>query len=256
LEIGHEAARAQAMGADARIVGGADWEAAIRALARSLSPAQLARIWQMLLKALEDAAKAPDPIAAVEMAMVRVCAAAGLPPPEEAARMLREGAGNGASTAGRAAPPARQDNGSPTINSFEGVLALIAENRAVDLEIDVERFVRLSHYEHGRIIYQPATGAPRDLAPRLARALKEWTGETWEVRADGRSDVESLAERRERERQAMLAELKKHPLVADALKAFPGAEIVDVRDPPKTDPAEVIDMPAPQAPVGRKKQGG
>ena len=91
LDIGHEAARAQALGADARIIGGADWVARVRGLAAQLSPAQLSRLWQMLLKALEEAGKAPDPIAAVEMAMVRLCAAQSLPPPEDAARMLRDG---------------------------------------------------------------------------------------------------------------------------------------------------------------------
>jgi DNA polymerase-3 subunit gamma/tau len=91
LDIGHEAARAQALGAEARIFGGADWVARVRGLAEKLSPAQLSRIWQMLLKALEETGKAPDPIAAVEMAMVRLCAAQSLPPPEDAARLLRDG---------------------------------------------------------------------------------------------------------------------------------------------------------------------
>src|SRR5262249_20162260 len=91
LEIGHEAARAQALGDGAKLIGGADWEAKIRGLAAALSPGQLSLIWQMLLKALEDCARAPDQIAAAEMALVRLCAAAGLPPPEDAARLLREG---------------------------------------------------------------------------------------------------------------------------------------------------------------------
>jgi DNA polymerase III subunit gamma/tau len=256
LEIGHEAARAQALGDDARIIGGADWEAKIRGLGAALSPAQLSRMWQMLLKALEDAARAPDPIAAAEMAIVRLCAAAGLPPPEEAARMLR---GEASEQTASARGEGRQESGSSngaTINSFEEVVALIAEQRAVDLELQVERYVRLSSFAPGRIVFEPVSGAPRDLAPRLARALSEWTGEAWEVRADGQSDVESLAERRAREREAMLEELRKHPLVADALKAFPGAEIVGVRDPAPLEQAKVIDMPAPKAPAGQKKKQG
>ena len=252
LEIGHEAARVQALGDSARVIGGADWEAKIRGLAAALSPGQLSLIWQMLLKALEDCARAPDPIAAAEMAMVRLCAAAGLPPPEEAARLLREG---GAPASSRQAPPkeGRQDAGGPTplLNSFEDVVALIAEKRAVELEIDVERYVRLASFEQGRISFAPVAGAPKDLALRLARALKDWTDEIWDVRADGKSDVESLAERRAREREAMLDEVRKHPLVAEALKSFPGAEIVDVRDAPQTEPGEVINMPT--KPVGRRK---
>ncbi len=108
LEVGHEAARAQALGGDARIIGGADWVARVRALAGQLSPAQLSRLWQMLLKALEEAGRAPDPMAAVEMALVRLCAAQKLPPPEDAARLLREGAGASTST-----PRPSRDGGGP-----------------------------------------------------------------------------------------------------------------------------------------------
>jgi DNA polymerase-3 subunit gamma/tau len=257
LEIGHEAARAQALGAEARIVGGADWEAKIRALAESLSPAQLARLWQMLLKGLEDVARAPDPIAAAEMALVRLCAAAGLPPPEDAARLL---AGAIAQPASSRPPPGegRQDAGGtsgPVINAFEDVVRLIADNRDIELEIAVERFVRLTSFAPGRIVFKPVEGMPRDLVARLARQLRDWTGYDWQISADGATGVESLAERRAREHEAMLDEVKKHPLVAEALQAFPGAEIVDVREPPKAAPAQVIDMPA-KAPLGRRKKEG
>jgi hypothetical protein len=53
---------------------------------------------------------------------------------------------------------------------------------------------------------------------------------------------------RAREQAAALAELKRHPFIADALAAFPGAEIIDVRDPPQEKPAEVVD-------IKRKKEG-
>jgi DNA polymerase-3 subunit gamma/tau len=257
LEVGHEAARVQTLGAD---IGGAGvaWSEKIRALAEGLSPAQLARLWQMLLKALEDVARAPEPIAAAEMAAVRLSAAAGLPPPEDAAKML---APSGPPASSRQAP-GRQDAGAPvagapaaSIASFEDIVALIAENRDVDLEIAVERYVQLSEFAPGRIVFAPAPGAPADLAARLQRALSEWTEQSWDVRADGASGVESLAARRERERAATLEDLKRHPFVAEALKAFPGAEIVEVRDPPKPQSGEVIDLSGGAEPQRRKKEG-
>jgi DNA polymerase-3 subunit gamma/tau len=59
LEVGHEAARAQALGEGARLIGGPDWIARVRALAEKLSPAQLSRLWQMLLKALGKRPRRP-----------------------------------------------------------------------------------------------------------------------------------------------------------------------------------------------------
>jgi DNA polymerase-3 subunit gamma/tau len=61
------------------------------------------------------------------------------------------------------------------------------------------------------------------------RFLKEETGDNWVVRADAETGVESLAERRAVEAARAMEELKRHPYVAEALKAFPGAEIKAVR---------------------------
>jgi DNA polymerase-3 subunit gamma/tau len=237
LEIGHEAARVQALGAD---VGGSgeDWAKKIRTLADSQTPAQLSRLWQMLLKALEDVAKAPEPIAAAEMAVVRLCAAANLPSPEEAARMLRSGPAPETHPAPEAGGPKK----------FEDVVALLDQHRLVGLQSDVERYVQIMEFAPGRIVFAPGEGAPSDLAAKLGRTLKDLTGDAWDVRSERGKGIESLAAARAREQAAALAELKRHPFIADALAAFPGAEIVDVRDPPQEKPGEVVDMK-------RKKEG-
>jgi DNA polymerase III subunit gamma/tau len=263
LDVGHEAARAQALGAEARIIGGADWVARVRGLAEQLSPAQLSRLWQMLLKALEEAGKAPDPIAAVEMAMVRLCAAQSLPPPEDAARMLRGDAPSwtaGVSPAGNA--PAAEKN--PTVNTaptqpaankragetpavqettpqvetpfrtFEDVIARVAEERDIELELALDRLKVTRFAPEGELEYVATSEQPRDLVRRLKAFLEEYTPFEWRIRASNEgpaAPVESLAERRKREEARAMDELKRQPFVAAALKAFPNAEIVAVREP-------------------------
>jgi len=279
LDIGHEAARAQALGPEARIIGGADWVARVRGLADKLTPAQLSRLWQMLLKALEEAGKAPDPIAAVEMAMVRLCAAQSLPPPEEAARMLRDGpswtagvpAGGAApaekaATVNSAAPqttagetPAVQE--APAFARFEDVITKVAEERDIELELALER-MKVTHFSpQGEIEYVPAPDQPRDLVRRLKAFLEEHTPFEWRIRTseERAAPVESLAERRRREEARTLEELKRQPFVAEALKAFPGAEIVQVRNPADQTTAggDVAPFPKRDAPApspARKKE--
>lgn len=58
------------------------------ALAHRLSVPLLSRAWQMLLKGLEDVARAPDPIAALEMVLIRLAYTADLPPPDEIIKAL------------------------------------------------------------------------------------------------------------------------------------------------------------------------
>ncbi|MBI3439577.1 MAG: DNA polymerase III subunit gamma/tau [Proteobacteria bacterium] len=273
LEVGHEAARAQALGADARIIGGADWVARVRGLAEQLSPAQLSRLWQMLLKALEEAGRAPDPIAAVEMTLVRLCAAQKLPPPEDAARMLREG---GVAASSQPQKEGRQNAGGPTASAgptqaapaaplpdtpfktFEDVTAAVAQERDIELELTLERLKVVRFSPHGEIVFVANESQPRDLVRQLKAFLEERTPIEWTIRASNEvaAPVESIAERRKREDQRKLDELKKQPFVAEALKAFPGAEIIAVRDPPEDKPGDVVPMPQqkPSAPSPRKKE--
>jgi DNA polymerase III subunit gamma/tau len=270
LDIGHEAARAQALGADARIIGGADWVGRVRSLAEKLSPAQLSRIWQMLLKALEEASKAPDPIAAVEMALVRICAAQSLPPPEEAARLLRDGVpsspvhgGGGASKArdgggganapiNKAAPEtpaASKEPPAPThrLQAFEDLLRAVSDARMIELEIQLDRMKVVQYSPAGDLVFVSASDQPRDLIRQIKDFLEEITEIEWRVRGveSTNASVESLAERRLRERQRAMEELKRQPFIAEALKHFPGAEIAAVRQPQEeSSGGDVVQMPA------------
>jgi DNA polymerase-3 subunit gamma/tau len=252
LEIAHETARVQALGADARIVGGQDWAAKIRGLATALSPAQVSRLWQMLLKALEDCTRAPEPIAAAEMALVRLCAAATIPPPEEIAKMIRTGVPSPGAPAAN-----RQDAGAadaPKLQSFEDVLAFLDAARDIDLKVAVERFVRLVAFAPGRILFEAAPGMPDDLPSRLARKLADWTGAPWDVSAGASGGVESFAESRARARLEALEELKRHPFVAEALAAFPGATIKDWRKPEPEETGAVVPLKQP-TPRAKRKEG-
>ena len=71
------------------------------ALAQGLSMPVLQRMWQMLLKGLGEVQAAPMPAAALEMVVIRLVHAAGLPTPGEVIRRLESGAYGGS---GGAAP--------------------------------------------------------------------------------------------------------------------------------------------------------
>ena len=64
----------------------------------------LTRMWQMLLKALEEVAAAPNAMMAAEMAVIRLTHVADLPSPEE---LIRNAAGHAAAFATRPGRPRR-----------------------------------------------------------------------------------------------------------------------------------------------------
>ena len=110
-----------------------------------------------------------------------------------------------------------------------GEHALIDRRRDITLKLDVERFIRPISFRPGAIEYEPAPGAPRDLAQRLVGRLKEWTGERWLVAAQGGGGAESLWEKEKREQREVRAEIEQHPFVREVMQAFPGTEIVGIR---------------------------
>ena len=88
LDICHEVSRAKALGEGAAFDAAPDQITRLKGLSELLSMGQVTRIWQMLLKAYDDVKTAPTPLAAAEMALLRLCVASELPPPELAAQLL------------------------------------------------------------------------------------------------------------------------------------------------------------------------
>ncbi|MEM9965776.1 MAG: DNA polymerase III subunit gamma/tau, partial [Asticcacaulis sp.] len=242
LEYCHATSVAKVLGAEATRL---PKEAASRvtALGAQLSAGTLSRLWTLLLKAFEEVRRAPDPAAATEMALVRICYAADLPGPEtllkrlEAGENLLGGGGSsGGGSGGGSGPRAALRTHAAVLpqiqlNSFEDVLALIGEKRDIGLRVDVERYVRLVSFQRGAITYEPAPHAPIDLARKLSARLKEWTGERWLIATEGGGGAETVRERDERERAEVLEAARKDPFVSAFLAAFPKAEL-SVRNKP------------------------
>lgn len=253
LEHCHSASVAKALGPGALALP-KEQAARLAAVGAAASAGVLSRLWQMLLKAHEEVRKAPQPAAAAEMALLRLCYAADLPGPEEALRRLQSGegvsagpaprgggpgasaSGGGAVASARAVQPAIQASPVAAIEaraqlqSFEDLLALIADRRDVPLKLDVERFMRPVGFRTGVVEFEPAPGMPGDLTQRLARRLREWTGQPWLIAAQGGGGGETAYERQRRERAEQRAALEAEPFVAEVLRVFPGAEILGVRD--------------------------
>ncbi|MFY0638646.1 DNA polymerase III subunit gamma/tau [Maricaulis maris] len=265
LDYVHATARVKAAGPGADLGEAADTVARIVALAESLSLGQLTRMWKILLTGLDDVRAAPDALAAAEMTVLRLAAAAALPPPEDAARLLAglprasgatEAPGKPEPAAAPAAPPAAEpvahhralnapeaassvEQDAPAISgpqTWEALMAMLREKRDIALQSDMERHVRPAAFKPGSFSFQPLEDAPRDLAQRLSRRLLEWTGERWMILADaGLKGGETWHERKQRLKAERLEAARRDPAVTEALRLFPGAEIVAVRDPEPRD---------------------
>jgi DNA polymerase-3 subunit gamma/tau len=253
LDHCHGASVAKAIGPQALVMP-KDQAARLAAVGAAVSAGVLSRLWQLILKAYEEVRRAPDAAAAVDMAIIRLAYAADLPGPEEALKRLQAGepvgggpssgapapsggGGGGAAVARRAMPQPQAAEPAPTLQSFDDVLALIDRRRDITLKLDVERYVRPISFRTGAIEYEPAPGAPANLAQRLVSRLKEWTGERWLIVAQGGGGAESLWEKQKREQREVRSEVEQDPFVRAVMATFPGAEIVSIRNQPQPEAA-------------------
>ncbi len=135
-----------------------------------------------------------------------------------------------------AAPLAPPQPARPAVSRpqrFEDLVE-IAFTRDIVLYGHLFSAVRPVRFEWGRFEFQPTADCPAELAQRLDRALREWTGERWIVSVVSASESAArptLAESARSERARLFDEVRAHPTVAAILDAFPGAEIRDVRNP-------------------------
>ena len=105
MESLHSATRAKA-GATADALQSAEEREAADQMADALSWGTIHRLWQMLLKGLQDVEVAPEPREAAEMALLRLIHAADMPDPAAVLAKLSEGAA--------AAPPSPAPSGTST----------------------------------------------------------------------------------------------------------------------------------------------
>ncbi|HPF22022.1 MAG TPA: DNA polymerase III subunit gamma/tau [Hyphomonas sp.] len=228
LEIAADISIAQATGDDYAPGGPADWVERTRALAQRLTPAEAARTWQILLSGYNVLQVAPDPATALNMVILRLVASAGLPSPEEAARMIAEGRG----APGKPDPKPEAPPDAGGLETFESIVSRLAELREVNLQVEMERYVRPGPIAFGRFTCELEPNAPSDVLARLKSFLERETGEDWEV-LQIRGGAETIRAAEIRTREEKFAAAAAHPAVAAALKSLPGATIVDVADAPE-----------------------
>lgn len=228
----------------------------------------LSRVWQMLLKGIQEVTQSAKPIAAAEMVIVRLAHAADMPSPEDLVLQLKNNggaparggsqgaapsgggaqamarAGNGGGAMPQNAPQAFAGAAEPAIQlrQFEDVVALAEEKRDIQLSHILKTGVRLVSFEPGRIEIGSSENA-KETMQVLSERLRYWTGTRWLISVSNEgAAAPTIQEQEQTEAERLKAEASQHPLVKAALETFPGAKIVDVRDPRQEAAQEIQDM--------------
>jgi DNA polymerase-3 subunit gamma/tau len=235
-------------------------------MAGKLPLSSLTRTWQMLLKGLEEVRRAPQPISAAEMVLIRLAYASDLPAPDALVKKLLSQDGSSAGKAPTApsrptpasngptnGPPLQRDGGgaeparqlapepaqastetraSLKIPDFAAVIGLAEKYRDIDLKIQLEDYVHLVSFAPGRIDLRVDPQADRNLVQQLQARLHEWTGDKWFVSYSNDEGAPTIRQTKLDKAAKAQAEAEADPLVKEALEKFPGAKIVSITNQP------------------------
>ena len=116
------------------------------------------------------------------------------------------------------------------LRTLDEIVALAKDKGARLLATQLETNVHLVSLERGRIEFRPNAQAPKTLANDLAQRLRDWTGERWIVTLASEGGAETIVGQRLAADRAKKDAVSQEPFVRAVLDAFPGAEIVAVRE--------------------------
>lgn len=207
-------------------VASAEEREAIEGWAGKLTAGQLHRLWQLLLKGHDEVRSAPDPLAAAQMALLRVMHAAEMPDPGKLARKLEDLAsrpapagGEMAVGAGAAVPAARID--------WKTLIDRVERHSGMNIANTMRLQVRVVELAPGLLRYAQPPGFNEDIAALLRQALNTATNEPWTVERVAGEGAPTLVEQDDAAKADAQAALRRSPLVEATLAAFPGAEFVE-----------------------------
>jgi DNA polymerase-3 subunit gamma/tau len=203
--------------------------AALADFAARLAPSELHQLWQLLLKGHDEVRTGPDPLASLQMALLRILHAAQMPDPGKLARRIEELAANGAAITPALPGHAPATTAPAALAPAQDWAALVdavdasGQLRVAQMMRDRVRVIELGPE---RLVFEQADSFPDDPAPDIREALFKVTGQRWQIERGTGAVQPSLREAAEAEAAAADARLRSDPLVKAAFEAFPDAELM------------------------------
>ena len=222
MESLHSATRAKASASADPLLSVEERESAAD-MARQLSWSTIHRLWQMLLKGLQDVEVAPDPREAAEMALLRLIHAADMPDP---AALVARLTGEGAAAVTSSAPAAASSGPAARVPAdFAGLVKAVEQSGKHLLAQQLHDQVGLVRYAPPELALKPMRPLGPDWSRDLALALKSATGASWQVSLSDDAGEPSLLDQEKIAEERVRADVLADPNVRAVMDAFPDSEL-------------------------------
>ena len=223
----------------------------IKSLKDKISVKHLSRYWQMILKSSSEIKNFSKPLAALEMAIIRMSYISDLPTPDEIIKKI-EGNKTESSekkslnskvnnsitvTPAVSAKPIQQEkiieeNSEIDPKSFEDIIKLARLNKNIRLQYDLENNVSLVSFEKGKIELNILNSDEKILFA-LSNKLQEWTNQKWLIVSSSAQGQKTIKEVRDDDKFELHSLIKEHPIYTKAIMEFDTVEITSIEEVPK-----------------------
>ncbi len=239
LEVVHRISRIKAAGAGALPQSTEQELISAKELADTLPTSYLARTWQMLLRGYEEVRSAVQPMAALEMVLIRIAYCSTMPSLESlvAGNDMPSTIPSPAVSTQPLEPIAVNINVAPQeskegdIVTLQDIANLCLANHEMILYHQVMSEIYPIDIAHGHIKLGLLPSAPKTLVIALRDFLQKITGQNWAIEilpSDTDGIQPTLHQQVEVRSAAAKEQLREHPLVHDILKTINGLEIAQV----------------------------
>ena len=223
----------------------------IKSLKDKISVKHLSRYWQMILKASSEIKIFSKPLAALEMAIIRMSYISDLPTPDEIIKKIE---GNNTESSEKKSPNSEVNNAIkvvPTVSvkpvqqekiieenrefdpkSFEDIIELVRLNKNIRLQYDLENNVSLVSFEKGKIELNILNNDEKILFT-LSNKLQEWTNEKWLIVSSSAQGQKTIKEVRDYDKFELHSLIKEHPIYTKAIIEFDTVDITSIEEVPK-----------------------
>ena len=223
----------------------------IKLLKDKISVKHLSRYWQMILKASSEVKNFSKPLAALEMAIIRMSYISDLPTPDEIIKKIEGNKTESSEKKSHNSDPNNSIKVVPTVSvksvqqekiieensevdpkSFEDVIELARLNKNIRLHYDLENNVSLVSFKKGKIELNILNNDEKILFT-LSNKLHEWTNEKWLIVSSPAQGKKTIKEVRDDDELELRSLIKEHPIYKKAIIEFDTVDITSIEEVPK-----------------------
>lgn len=200
----------------------------------NLSVPVLTRIWNMLVKGLNEIKSCPQELMALEMLLIRICYVQEYPTPID----LLNNNGNDNNTAPISSSNIMGGNNNfsfnpqiaLSINSFPELISVLRASNQLIMAFNLENYASLVNFEPGRIELNLHLDFDITLMSNIKQFLFENTGKNWQIITSEKPGDLTLKAQKKQQLNEQIENFKTHPEIMKLFKAFPNAEILAITE--------------------------